>query len=358
MENKNHSESMLDLLLRPAFCVQDGVIVQANRGAQQLFVTVNDPVAPLIASGQEEYGAFQGGCLYLTLRISGQIFGASVVCGNGGHIFILEQVAGQSELQCIALAAQELREPLAGMMTAADRLLPLVTAESGSAANNHAAQMNRRMFQLLRIISNMSDTQQYAQRGEAHQDYRNISALFDELFANACHFAEQAGYHLQYSGLQEAVYSLADREQLERAVYNLVSNAMKFSQPGSTIDARLTRSGNKLRFSIEDAGCGIGNDIQASVFTRYLRAPALEDPRHGLGLGLVLVRYAAAAHGGAVLMDQPHGQGTRFTMTMAVRQSNGKKLQSPILQVDYTGEHNHGLVELSDVLPASLYETK
>lgn len=358
MEENNHLETMLELLLRPAFCVRDGVIVQANRSAQQLFLAVNDPVEPLIASGKEEYDVFRSGCLYLTLLLSGQTFGASVVCENGSHIFVLEQVAGQSELQCIALAAQELREPLAGMMAAADRLLPLVAQEGTAADTGYAAQMNRRMFQLLRIIGNMSDTQQYAQRGAAQQEYRNVSALFDELFANACDLAEQAGYRLQYSGLQESVFTMADREQLERAVYNLISNAMKYSPAGSTIEAKLTRSGNKLRLSLEDSGCGIGSDVRSSVFTRYLRQPALDDPRHGLGLGLVLVRYTAAAHGGAVLMDQPHGQGTRVTMTMAVRQGKGNQVKSPAIQVDYTGEHNHGLVELSDVLPAFLYETK
>lgn len=358
MEEKNYREEMLELLLRPAFYVQYGRITLANKSAQQLLINTGDEVAPLIASGKEEYDHFEDGCLCLTLLLSGQRFSASVICKENWHIFILDPMASQPELQCMALAARELREPLAGMMTAADRLLPLVAVESDSTFQDHVAQMNRRMFQLLRIVSNMSDAQQYAQRGTAQQEFMNIRALFDELFANACLLAEQAGYHLQYSGLSEDVYTLTDREQLERAIYNLISNAMKFSPAGNSIHATVSRSGNRLRLSIEDSGCGIEGYIQNNVFTRYLRIPMLEDSRQGLGLGMVLVRYTAAAHGGAVLIDQPHGTGTRVTMTLAVRQGKGTTLQSPVLRVDYTGEHNHGLVELSDVLPAFLYGSK
>ena len=92
------------------------------------------------------------------------------------------------------------------------------------------------------------------------------------------------------------------------------------------------------------------------MFSRYLRQPALEDSRYGIGLGMVLIRTAAANHGGAVLIDQPEGTGTRITMTLSIRQSKETVLRSNILRVDYAGERDHGLIELSDCLPAELYE--
>ena len=68
-----------------------------------------------------------------------------------------------------------------------------------------------------------------------------------------------------------------------------------------------------------------------------------------------LVRSAAAAHGGAVLIDQPAGCGTRVTLTLALRKNEPGMLRSPVMRVDYTGERDHALVELSDCLPAELY---
>ena len=61
-------------------------------------------------------------------------------------------------------------------------------------------------------------------------------------------------------------------------------------------------------------------------------------------------------HGGTVLIDHPEGAGTRITMTLAIRQAPPGNLRSPRLRIDYAGERDHGLVELADVLPASLYE--
>ena len=111
-----------------------------------------------------------------------------------------------------------------------------------------------------------------------------------------------------------------------------------------------------LQLQIQDNGSGIAQDILGNVFYRYLRQPAIEDSRFGLGLGMVMIRSAAASHGGTVLIDQPEGTGTRITLTLAIRQNGGNMLRSNVLRVDYAGELDHGLVELADCLPSELYE--
>ena len=122
--------------------------------------------------------------------------------------------------------------------------------------------------------------------------------------------------------------------------------------------ARLTRYDNMLRFSIQDSGPGFARNLLGSAFSRYLRQPCIEEGRFGLGLGMVLVRSTAANHGGAVLIDQCEGGGARVTMTIAIRQDTSGMLRSPVLRVDYAGEQDHALVELSDSLPASLYKSE
>ena len=207
---------------------------------------------------------------------------------------------------------------------------------------------------MLRLIGNMSDAGRIPPA--SRQETTDIGALFSEIFEKAAALAETAGVTIRYQGPEQSVLCLADREQLERAVLNLISNALKFAPSGGNLDASLTKRGKMLRFSIRDNGPGFAQNLLGSVYNRYLRQPCIEEGRNGLGLGMVLVRSAAASHGGAVLIDQPEGGGARVTMTIAIRQSTSGTLRSPILRVDYAGEQDHALVELSDCLPAELYK--
>ena len=306
-------------------------------------------VLPLIVSGKEEYEAFRGGCLYLTLTIAGNTQGAAVTRINGTDIFIADQETELRELQVLALAAQELRMPMSNVILSADQLTPM--QEDGKAAD-YMARLNRGMAQMLRLVGNMSDALRYSQG--ARLQLRNLSAVLEEIFDRAQSLVEHTGVTLHYSGLSQDVYTMTEPEQLERAVNNLISNALKFTPAGGTLEASLRRSGRLLRLTLQDSGSGIAEGVLHSVFSRYLRQPSLEDSRYGLGLGLVLVRAAAANHGGTVLIDQP-GKGTRVTMTIAIRENAETLLRSKVLTVDYAGERDHGLIELSGQLPADLY---
>ena len=183
---------------------------------------------------------------------------------------------------------------------------------------------------------------------------RDICAVLDEIFQKAEILTAHTGIRLEYTGYPQQVYTLVDADKIERAVWNILSNAIKFTDAGETISAVLFRRGNSMYLSISDTGCGIADNLRGSIFSRYTRQPSIEDSRNGLGLGMVLIRKAAAIHGGTVLVDQQEGRGTRITVSFAVRQGEAM-LRSPRLRVDYTGERDHGLVELSGVLPARLY---
>lgn len=348
MEEQKEALGMLDLMIRPVFCVKEKKIVKVNPAAGKLFLSPGAEIQELLLTGKEEYAAFTEGCLYLTLNISGQPLGASVVRMEDMDVFLLEQDSDQGELRSLALAARELREPLSNIIISAERLGPQANPE----ANEQIARLNRGLYQMLRIIGNMSDAGRCA---ASRQETKNICSVLQEIFDKAQALVAHTGLTLSYEGLWESIYCLVDTEQLERAVLNTLSNAMKFTPKGGTIHAQLTRQGRMLRLSIQDSGSGIAEEILGSVFTRYLRQPAIEDSRHGIGLGMVLIRTAAANHGGTVLIDQPEGLGTRVTITLAIRQSDGSMLRSNVLHVDYTGERDHALVELAECLPPELY---
>lgn len=339
-------EQMLDMMVQPGFCVRDGRIELANPAARGLLVEPGDQILPLLATGQEEYAAFAGGCLYLVLDLGGRRRGASVTRMEGWDVFLIDEEPESRELNALALAAQNLRAPLGSILLAASEI-----SRSGE-LTAQAGRLNRGLNQLLRMVNNMSDALMYA--SVSQKELVNLTAVFHETFEKAQTLLAQTGLTLRYDGPGENLLGLADTQQLERAVLNILANAAKFLGGSGSISAKLTHKGRMLRLSIEDDGPGIPDEILNQIFRRYLRQPALEDSRYGLGLGMVLVRTAAANHGGTVLIDNPGG--ARITMTMALEPADSADLCSPVLMVDYAGGWDHALMELSGVLPSELYE--
>ena len=346
MEKNKELRDWLNLLIRPGFYVEEGRITQVNAAAQGLLLEPGMDIGPLITSGLENYRNFQTGCLYVQLTLSGMTFHGCVTKDQAADVFILDADAGDTALQALSLAARELRSPLSAVMHGVQAMR--------EENNPQAAALNRGLYQLLRLVGNMSDAGRTP--GNARMETADLTAFFDELFEKTAVFAQAAGIRLEYQGLSKPLLCLADRELLERAVLNLLSNAFKFTPKGGTVRVTLFTGGTSLRLSVWDSGPGIAQEIQGNLFSRYLRQPGIEDSRFGLGLGMVLVRSAAAAHGGAVLIDQPEGWGTRVTITVALRREKAEVLRSPTMRIDYAGERDHALTELSDCLPVSLYK--
>ncbi len=347
MDSQN--QSMLDLMLRPAFSVEDGIVTHINTAAGSYLLSPGTDIREHILSGRAEYAEFTGGCLYVTMLLGCQQLGVSIVKMGGQDIFLPEQPESTAELRAMALAAKELRDPLAGILAVTDRLFPALSASENQ---EHTAMINRRLMQLLRMVTNMSDAFRYSQSGQGRLEYLDASALFADIAEKTAHLLESAGLQVRYTGLSEPVYTLADPERLERAAYNILSNAAKFSQ--GVIDVSLTQKGQRLCLSVSHPAENAGD--LAGIFTRFQREPMVEDSRYGMGLGMVLVRATAALHAGAVLVDQPEAGCVRTTLTLSVRQSRETELRSPVMRIDYAGEWDHGLLELSDSLPSKLYQ--
>ena len=349
MGPQTNMTQMLELMLRPAFCVKDNQIQLCNSAAQALPLSPGGDIRELLLTGQTEYAQFSQGCLYLRLLLPPRNPGACVSRVDGWDVFVLDTQDSDAVLQALALATRTLREPMSGAMLSAWHLL-----DRDLPPTPHAAALRRNMHQLLRILGNMSDAERYTHG--AQQELLDADSLFREILEKAQALLADSGTVLHWQSLDTPVMTLADREQLERSLLNLLSNAVKFSPKGTPITVNLTRNGQMLYLRLQTGG-HMDTAMLSGVFNRYLRQPGLEDIRNGLGLGMVLVRSTAANHGGTVLIDQPQGQGVRITMTLAIRRRPEAVLRSPILRPDYAGDRDHALVELSDCLDSSAYQS-
>jgi len=185
--------------------------------------------------------------------------------------------------------------------------------------------VRRNALQLLRMINQLLDAsraeagqlQLHLSQGDAGQTLRAIVSSFELL-------AEQTGVHLECSAPESAL-SWFDQEKLEKVLYNLVSNALKFTPAGGRVTAALYRREGRdgdparLEFVVEDTGIGIPPEDIDRIFLRYHQASNLRRGEEGgSGIGLALVKEFVELHGGNVSATSDLGRGSRFVVALPV----------------------------------------
>lgn len=353
MEQTNDTSLLLELLAAPAFSVRNGIIELCNRQAQSLSILPGTAVSDLISIGVEEYAAMESGCLYLSLTVGEMPFGASVSRMSGYDLFLLESGSSQPELEAFGIASRELRGPLSDLKMISGILLPKLGEEN----REWAGAINHSIYKLMRIVNNMANAQSFAEDSQHRMEELQPGSVLRELLQQELTpLLSQVNISLVFTDRTDGLWCLIDEYKWNQAVYALISNAANFVQKDGTgtIQVTLKRSGERLVLTVTDNGAGIPPSIMGSVFARFHRSDMAEDSRHGIGLGLVLVRSVAVAHGGTVMIDQPPGWGTRVTMTIPIRRGKELDLSSrtPGIVIRSTSD---GLVNLSNILPSQLY---
>src|SRR5262249_33907396 len=109
-----------------------------------------------------------------------------------------------------------------------------------------------------------------------------------------------------------------DRGRIQQVIWNLLSNAMKFTRPGGTIEVCLDNSPGWAHIRITDTGAGINREFLPHVFDPFRQSGNFVTRLHpGLGVGLSIVRYIVARHGGRVTAEsRGEGQGATFVVDL------------------------------------------
>lgn len=337
---------------QPVFLVQDGIVVFANHNAVSRGIEKGTKVASLISTGMQEYTNFAEGRLLLTVFVNTVTYNAVVKKQAEYQVFHLEPQTTQPELQVLALASQKLREPLANAMLALETLSPGITPEQ----KDSLSLLRRSMYQALRSLRNMSDSTNCHSAYTTNLQLMDANAVVSEIVEKAAAYLAQASRTVHYHPLTETVFCQIDRNKIERGILNLISNAARYSSAESPVDITLRSGVEKLYICVESQ-CEKGEQVLAgTLFTGFQREPSLETKESGIGLGLTIAHGIATAHKGALLVEHKEDL-LRFTLSLSRAQTDHVRLNAPaILYSDQAGGYDQALVELSDVLPAALYE--
>jgi signal transduction histidine kinase len=130
---------------------------------------------------------------------------------------------------------------------------------------------------------------------------------------------------------------VADGRRVTQMLYNLLSNAIGFSEQGGRIALDCGRENSMLAFTVEDQGVGIPEDYQQAVFNRF--ESRSHGSRHrGAGLGLAIVKSLAELHGGTVSLDSAPGRGTRVKLLLPLAQPAAEAdLEQPLYKSSRAG---------------------
>ena len=110
---------------------------------------------------------------------------------------------------------------------------------------------------------------------------------------------------------------LADRETLARALWNLIENAAKYSDPGTPIRVFATRRDDFVLIGVGDCGAGIAPGERDRIFQKFVRGTGAKRAGvRGVGIGLALVKRIVEAHGGSVRVESEPGRGSTFTLVL------------------------------------------
>lgn len=355
MESTQNSAHMLSMFPHPVFQVKDGIIIAANQNAKDLEIQENSSVFSVLKSGQDEYRDFSGGSLSLTVGCGPINMVASVVRINDSDFFHLLFGKDAGDLQALALASQHLRDPLSNVITLSENLLTGVKDTADEKKKLRMAQLSQNLHRLLKAVGNMSDANYCADNISA-MEMMNIPAVIAETITMVQQQLCSNSRKLTLNMDGNDSTGLADQDMLERAVYNLLSNAFRFSPENSVISANIHCDKDRIRFTVENSCDHISAETLSTIFFRYRRAPSIMGSGEGLGLGIPIIQAVASAHKGSLLVTIPETGKIRFSLTIPVVQDTRGMLRSPAIRPDYAGGYDRSLIELSDILPSSAYE--
>ena len=233
--------------------------------------------------------------------------------------FRVSQEANRAKDEFLMTLSHELRTPMTAILGWA-RLLPLLPPEEDSfkeavAAIGRGAQLQSRLIDDVLDVSRIVS-------GKLRLKVENVDVarLLESTIETVRPSADAKMITIALSFSPQLGTVVADPTRLQQVLWNLVSNAVKFTPRGGEVRVTGRRTSSHVQFSVTDNGEGIDPAFLPHVFEPFRQAENPSTRVHGgLGLGLSIVRYLAEAHGGTVSAEsRGRGQGATFTVTLPI----------------------------------------
>jgi CheY-like chemotaxis protein len=234
----------------------------------------------------------------------------------------------------LATLSHELRTPINVILGWAQRLRTRPYTEDDLACGLEAIERQSRVQ--MQLVEDLLDVSRIIQdKLDLKQGWFYMERMIEEA-QNSVRFAAEAKSVTVCSELDPAVGLMwGDAKRLQQVVWNLLTNAVKFTPSGGTVEVRLSEVGvtdssspNYVQITVSDTGKGISKEFLPYVFDRFRQADgSITRADSGLGLGLAIVRHLVELHGGTVTAESPGtDKGATFTVKLPLKQRRSRQL--------------------------------
>lgn len=215
----------------------------------------------------------------------------------------------------LAVLSHELRNPLAGLSNSVELL------SRGMTVPDVIDIVARQTATLRRLVDDLLDiTRITTGKVPLRRERVTVSDIVERAASEANHLIESGKQELNIQLPAETITLDADAHRLQQVLWNLLSNAAKYSPAGSKIELRAERVGNELFLTVRDAGIGISAEMLPRVFDMFVQADrTLDRSQGGLGIGLTLAQRIVQMHGGSIQGKSAGiGNGSEFSIRLPV----------------------------------------
>ncbi len=226
------------------------------------------------------------------------------------------EAADQLKSEFISNVSYELRTPLTNIIGFAEGLSVGLAGPLNERQGEYVGDIRSSSNVLLRVIDAILDL---ATIDAGAMELKLQDVEISETLAASTELVQDrvnaSGHVLEVEAADDIGTLVADEKRIRQVLYHLLSNAIGFSEPGSTIKLGATARADDVLLWVRDPGRGIEPEMRDKIFDRFLSRPSGAQHR-GPGLGLSLVKSFVELHGGAVELDSTPNEGTTFTCVL------------------------------------------
>jgi len=236
-----------------------------------------------------------------------------------GALVVVEDVTERRRLESVrrdfvANISHELKTPVGALGLLAETL---VTEDDPAVAQRLAERMLTEAFRVGRTIDDLLELSRIEADEIASRDDVPVRTIVGEAVDRVRGAADQRDIEIRVDPMPDRLGVVGDRRQLVSAFYNLLENAVKYSDSGSAVRVWTATDGRMVDLNVEDHGIGIPRRDIERVFERFYRVDrARSRDTGGTGLGLAIVRHVANNHHGEVHVESDEGHGSTFTLRL------------------------------------------